>query len=276
MLKPILFNTDMIKAIMDGRKTVTRRLFKLKYRDDESGFQVVTTMSGKFVRVEKLSENGSAIFPDGSERFVNPPFSAGDILYVRETWCKGKVAYGEETDGRCVPFISQCPGEDDIIPKELAIREGIGIEDVVWKPSIFMPKEAARIFLRVKDVRVERLQAITDEDAIREGIVRMFDHLSDAEYAAWGNKAAKGMAKTDWPWNNYLWHGDFGKFGLGSRKSDAWQYQRSGYDSPRDSFSSLWNLTVNLKDWDTYGWDANPWVWVIEFERISKEEAGCV
>lgn len=263
-LKPILFNTDMVKALMEGRKTVTRRLFKLKYRDDESGFQVVTTMSGKFVRVEKLSENGSAIFPDGSERFVNPPFSAGDILYVRETWGVYCRNWWEATD-----FVYRADWQAQETPFGLT-------EPPKWRPSIHMPKEAARIFLRVKDVRVERLQAITDEDAIREGIVRMFDHLSDAEYAAWGNKAAKGMAKTDWPWNNYLWHGDFGKFGLGSRKSDAWQYQRSGYDSPRDSFSSLWNLTVNLKDWDTYGWDANPWVWVIEFERISKEEAGCV
>lgn len=266
MLKPILFNTDMVKALMEGRKTMTRRLVKNKdiinaWDCEADGTPVAWIDQG----------TGDSYAPTMPCRY-----QPGDILYVRETWCKGKVDYGEEPDGRCVPFISQCPGEDDFIPKELAIREGIGIEDVVWKPSIFMPKEAARIFLRVKDVRVERLQAITDEDAIREGIVRMFDHLSDAEYAAWGNKAAKGMAKTDWPWNNYLWHGDFGKFGLGSRKSDAWQYQRSGYDSPRDSFSSLWNLTVNLKDWDTYGWDANPWVWVIEFERISKEEAGCV
>lgn len=236
MLKPILFNTDMVKAIMDGRKTVTRRLFKLKYRDDESGFQVVTTMSGKFVRVEKLSENGSAIFPDGSERFVNPPFSAGDILYVRETWCKGKVDYGEEPDGRCVPFISQCPGEDDFIPKELAIREGIGIEDVVWKPSIFMPKEAARIFLRVKRVSVERLQ-----------------------------KCGEG------------WCIDIEKEGVKTPQDPILYVNDDRYHAAlRAEMKKLWDSTIKPSELDTYGWDANPWVWVIEFERISKEEAGCV
>ena len=82
----------------------------------------------------------------------------------------GKVAYGEEPDGRDVPFISQCPGEEDIILKEGAVREGIGIEDVVWKPSIFMPKEAARIFLRVTDVRVKRLQDISADECAMEGV----------------------------------------------------------------------------------------------------------
>lgn len=282
-MKPILFNTDMVQAIVDRRKTTTRRIANINTEiicnDETTNHEFELDNFGDTSQkptgfVCRKCGFGVAFphsrVPCGTSVF-RPRYWPGDILYVRETWCHGKVAYGEEPDGRNVPFISQCPGEDDIIHKEWAIREDIGMEDVVWHPSIHMPKEAARLFLRVSVVRLERLQEITDDDAIREGIVRMFDHLSDAEYSEWGNKTAKGMAKADWPWNNYLWHGDFGKYGLGNRKSDAWPYQRSGYDSPRDSFSSLWNLTVDLKDWDTYGWDANPWVWVIEFEMIEKE-----
>jgi hypothetical protein len=136
-----------------------------------------------------------------------------------------------------------------------------------------MPKEAARIFLRITDVRVERLQDITDEQAVKEGIVRMFDYLSKEEYERWAKGIGEFKSQSEQHWENYLWHGNFGQNGCGNKLSDAWKYQNSGYDSPRDSFSSLWNTTVPLKNWDRYGWDANPFCWVIEFERISKEEA---
>lgn len=262
-MKPILFNTEMVKALMEGRKTMTRRLVKNKdiinaWDCEADGTPVAWIDQG----------TGDSYAPTTPCRY-----QPGDILYVRETWTElcyvdpdGYTHYDQTL------YYYAADGTPDIT---LVDADGFELDDqrIRWKPSIHMPKEAARIFLRVKSVRVERLQAITDEDAIKEGIVRMFDHLSDTEYAAWANRAAIGKAKTDWGWNNYLWHGDFGSCGTGNRKSDAWPYQSSGYDAPRDSFSSLWNLTVDLKDWDTYGWDANPWVWVIEFERISKEEA---
>lgn len=285
MLKPILFNGEMVKAILDGRKTVTRRIANInteitcndqttnhKFELDNFG-DMAHTPTGFVCR-----KCGFGVaFPHsrvacGTSLF-RPRYWPGDLLYVRETWAKCPDLFGE-----FYQYIYRANYSEAQLSQEESAEETFSDFPacVRWKPSIHMPKEAARLFLRVTAVRLERLQEITDEDAIREGIVRMFDHLSDAEYAEWGNKTAKGMTKADWPWNNYLWHGDFGKFWLGNRKSDAWPYQRSGYDSPRDSFSSLWNLTVDLKDWGTCGWEANPWVWVIEFERISKEEAGCV
>lgn len=238
-IKPILFNTEMVRAILEGRKTVTRRVIKPQPKSP-----VVCSLG---VWQETIPcANGVRVFP--------PPYRPGDILYVRETW-----AFDTGDDG------------DEIGTGYFAYKaDDLHHPDCKWRPSIHMPKEAARIFLRVTDVRVERLQEITAEQAVQEGIVRMFDHLKDEEYNQWSARTAPGKKKSDWGWNNYLWHGDFGAYGMGNKLSDAWPYQMSGYEDPRGSFSSLWNLTVKLKDWPTYGWDANPCVWVIEFERCER------
>lgn len=187
MLKPILFNTDMVRAILDGRKTVTRRVIKPHFRPGEVGWQVITEKhSGKYVRIEYLDEW------ENETRYMSEPFRPGDILYVRETWAEMPYGYVYRAD--------------DERP------EGWDSEDR-WRPSIHMPKEAARIFLRVKSVRVDRLQNITDEDIEAEGM-------------------------------------EIGCY-----------------------FDELWNSTIKPADLETYGWEANPLVWVIEFERCEKEEA---
>lgn len=175
-IKPILFNTEMVRAILDGRKNCTRRVVKLP-----------KNMSGR--PVGKSGDIGF-MYPGGIKR---PPYQQGDILYVRETWCKGswmneKERYyykADDNDFHCV-----------------------------WHPSVHMPKEAARIWLKVTDVRVERLQDMTDDDAKAEGC---FDYTSTA---------------------------------LG--------------------FPDVWDSTIKKSDLDRYGWDANPWVWVIEFKRCEK------
>lgn len=245
---PILFNTDMVRAILDGRKTVTRRLVK-------------------FPKSIQLQDDGLyTLFAEGTcyenqhmeqiVGYLKPPYHPGDILYVRETWYRGlnrilyKANYSENekfyTNG-----------------KEIQIK---------WRPSIHMPKEAARIWLKVKDVRVERLQEITEEQAKAEGICRLYDDMSKEEYEKWARKVGKVETQEECSFKNYLWHGNFGEYGSGNRLSDAWEYQYSGYANAVGSFSSLWNTTVDIKDWDRYGWDANPWVWVIEFERCEKPE----
>lgn len=202
-MKPILFNTEMVKAILDGRKTQTRRLIKPRYRSDESGFQVITTRSGEFVRVEKIDDDECGIFVDGTERYVNPPYLIGDILYVRETWRRTGVAlrpYSYKAD------------EKSIIYK--------------WEPSIHMPKKIARIFLRVTNVRVERLQDMEWKDIAKEGVT------------------LKGLDNPQ-----------------------KWGQYRDWY-----AFQGLWDGTIKKKDIARYGWEANPWVWVIEFEKCDKPE----
>lgn len=140
---PILFNTDMVRAILDGRKTVTRRVIKPKSKN-ACGFYVTYRKSdGEFMGVYDYDEN--------EFQFDNPhtpPYQPGDVLYVRETWCKNPNY--EEYYFKTRPY-------------------GIAPYGLKWKPSIHMPKEIARIFLKVKDVHVERLQDITEEQAQAEG-----------------------------------------------------------------------------------------------------------
>lgn len=191
--KPILFNEKMVRAILEGRKTVTRRVYK----------------------------------------GIKEPYETGDILYVRETWCKGKIEAGEEPDGRDALYISQCTGEDDYIYKEFAVSHDIGMEDVKWKPAIHMRKEAARIFLKVMDVRAERLQDITNvqilsEGANREAITRYVNQMPE----------------------------------------ETKEYVDAAF---RFEFAELWDSTIKKNELDKYGWDANPMVYVVEFEKLEVE-----
>lgn len=194
-IKSILFNTEMVRAILDGQKTCTRRIVKGAIPDDAMwGYTMFTPKGCISCRGVYADEYG--------EKFFRLPYQQGDILYVRETWCKGfwmneKERYyykADDNDFHCV-----------------------------WHPSIHMPKEAARIWLKVKDVRVERLHDITGKSVLREGIN---SHVHpDADYFD-GNQ--------------------------------------------REVFAELWDSTIKKSDIDRYGWDANPLVWVIEFERCEK------
>ena len=202
-IKPILFNTEMVRAILDWRKDATRRIVKGFIPDDAVWGYTAFTPKGY------ISCRGT--FADGyGEKFFKLPCEPGDILYVRETWKKAPNGYYYYEDWQ----------RNDIA-------------DVTkWKPSIHMPKEAARIWLKVTDVRVERLQEITDEQAKREGI--QYDECP-----------------TGFTWK---------------QETDM----HNCYTTPIGAMQALWNSTIRKSDIDRYGWDANPWVWVIEFERCEK------
>lgn len=190
--KPILFNTEMVRAILDGRKTVTRRVVKNAPTQVDLKPYNADGMYG-------IISSNARVYP------FRPPYQIGDILYVRETW--------ERLIGHYIYRVDQKPGMKN---------------SGKWRPSIHMPKEAARIFLRVTDVHVERLQDIQERgkySAQQEGFINDIDLNS-------------GTGK-----------------------------------SAKRQFSDLWDSTIKPADRDRYGWDANPWVWVIEFERISKEES---
>lgn len=209
-MKPILFNTEMVRAILAGRKTATRRVIKPQPDEHlttgESALELLAVVCG--------------------------PYHPGDILYVRETWAKvGDKAYGYKAD--------------DIwsVPR--------------WRPSIHMPREAARIFLRVTDVRVERLQDITDEQALAEGVPEDDDYpLENPVYCP--KCKGEGILGAVHP------------VSLGYMDIDC-----PYCNTPPKRFSNLWDSTLKPTDCALYGWDANPWVWVIEFERIKKEDIPC-
>lgn len=198
-IKPILFNTEMVRAILDGRKTCTRRLVKPQPGEKHTftlGFVIDSTEK------KKVGCFGFGIDEyGGSIQYAKLPYQPGDTLYVRETWCEG---YEEGT------YIYRA---DDKLANLPIFKES---SKLIYHPSIHMPKEAARIWLKVTDVRVERLQDMTDDDAEAEGC---FDYTSTA---------------------------------LG--------------------FFYVWDSTIKKSDIDRYGWDANPYVWVIEFERCEKPE----
>jgi hypothetical protein len=180
--KPILFNTEMVRAILEGRKTQTRRKIKLqlqapceiRMREDEP-------FRGQWqLFCENPMLNQAMNSPWGMT--VEAPFKMGDILWVRETWARSMA-------GTYLYRASDTP---------LLIDR--------WHPSIHMPREAARLFLRVTDVQAERLQWCGNAQAKQEGCFCC------------------------------------------------------------SQFAKLWDETLKPSDRDTYGWAADPWVWVISFQ----------
>ena len=214
MIKPILFNTEMVQAIMDGRKTVTRRIVKFP-----------EGMAGRLP--ENQTEEPILFYPCGIK---HPPYQTGDVMYVRETWCQSHDGYHYRADGEDI-CVSNLSGGKDYICKSDGLR---------WRPSLHMPREAARIFLKVKSVRAERLNVMTEKDALSEGVAR--HGLYNEQCYAGG-----------------CYNGDF-------------ETSCKVCEVPINGFEKLWNSTIKPADLYRYGWDANPWVWVIEFERAEKPE----
>ena len=147
---PVLFNTEMVRAILDGRKTVTRRVVKP---------QMDVCPSCRHIHADYIYDRnaGNIYCASCGEPFhpeIKPLYQTGDILYVRESWRKG---YEEGT------YIYKA---DDKLTELPTFKES---SKLIYRPSIHMPKEAARIWLKVTDVRVERLHDITEEQAMKEG-----------------------------------------------------------------------------------------------------------
>lgn len=207
-IKPILFNTEMVRAILDGRKSCTRRIVKPQWEE---------CPNCKYVHNEYIYDNlaenvycASCGYPLVPER--RAPYQPGDTMYVRETWMDyaGLTMYKADCDKYRL--------------------ESLNIAGFGWHPSIHMPKEAARIWLKVTDVRIERLHNITEDGAKAEGAIdnRGFIHSPENEY--------------------------------------------DRIHTAREHFIKIWNSTIKKSDLDRYGWDANPYVWVISFERCEKPE----
>lgn len=214
-IKPILFNTEMVRAILDGRKSCTRRLVKTR-RKDACGFYVTKKADGTFSGIYEYDENESMF-----DNPLMPPYQPGDILYIRETWSEG---YEDGT------YIYKA---DDKLADLPTFKES---SKLIYHPSIHMPKEAARIWLKVTDVRVERLQDITPKDAESEGVGNLF--YEDIGYSE----------------KNYGTEVD------------------PEYGIAKEQFAWLWESTIKKSDLDRYDWDANPYVWVISFEWCEKPE----
>ena len=234
-IKPILMNTEMVRAILDGRKTCTRRLIKPQWEECPT----CKYIHNEYI-YDKLAKNvycARCGYPLDPER--RSPYEPGDILYVRETW----DCYPEYED-EDAPGIYCYKADGDLRPERY--------REMGWLSPIHMPKEAARIWLKVTDVRVERLQDITEDGAKAEGMPDSLDYPVDKAYCP----LCKGEGII----------GTVDVHSLGHMDVDC-----PYCDSYRKRFENLWN-SINQKCLDCYGWDANPWVWVIEFERCEKPQ----
>lgn len=202
--KPILFSTEMVKAILDDRKTATRRVVKLDLGladtdKNDKNYLMIPDEYGDFHSIEDFRK-----------------YKTGDILWVRETFCEVPYEY------ECVPI----DGGHITMPR-IAYRADSEVDYTgIWKPSIFMPKAAARIFLKVTaDSRFERLQEITEEEAKKEGCFTFEEKIS--------NENLKNSTAFDL--------------------------------TAKDAFKELWD-SLNAKR--GYPYKSNPWVEVVEFERV--------
>ena len=211
-IKPILFNTEMVRAILDGRKSCTRRLVKF--------------LPGENPRWTGYIKDGLMLYNGKNEPCIRKAsYQPGDILYVRETWGEG---YEEGT------YIYRASDKLAGLP---TFKES---SKLIYHPSIHMPKEAARIWLKIMNVRVERLQEMKPVDVIKEGAYPdCWDCLNT--YGESGSQCCYGTEE-----------------------------QCSQCDEVMMEWEKLWTSTIKKSDLDCYGWDANPWVWVIEFERCEK------
>lgn len=223
-IKPILFNTEMVRANLEGRKSCTRRIVKPQQLIGMLPDKCKNGAPEEFLKEKKLMFKPYCDMTDAELIMTayKAPYQPGDILYVRESVWQ-KTGHYLDVDGETKAVWCN---EFKYVASDEKPETGWNYS---WakRPSIHMPKEAARIWLKVTDVRVERLQEITEVGIQKEGV-----EVDPKECA--------------------------GKFDFISELFLL--------------FQRLWDSTINKSDLDRYGWNASPWVWVIEFERCEKPE----
>lgn len=228
--RPILFSGAMVRALLDGSKTQTRRAVKLQVQHDDSlvgGWKIVH----KRVTQALLTFNQLGGKPLGSDAAICPYGQPGDRLWVRETWLEdpeddGTWAYTQYVGCKGSP-LSDIPRKFQK-PEHCIYREGWDGSDLRWRPSIHMPRWASRILLEIVSVRVERLQDISEADCWAEGIEALDGLLDDLAII----HLAKRMGRS--------------------------------FEDAAPTYAALWE-SIN----GAGSWDANPWVWVVEFKRVT-------
>ncbi len=244
----MIFNSEMVRAILDGRKTQTRRIMKVQPESNQLGLLLITDSTkhsdiGKYHWAES-NATGNHV---RSKLFSSPFGAVGERIWVRETWAtlgnedgcyvdwEDNLCKGDERSAARIYRASceQRPGDYGLwsIPDDAYWKPHTKEHkfEGAWRPSIHMPRWASRILLEITDVRVERLNAISEEDARAEGII-------DGGCLNCGEPEPCGCANPE---------------------PDA-----------TDAFAYLWQSIYGQESWN-----ANPWVWVIEFKRVEGGES---
>ncbi len=218
--KPILFNTPMVNAILAGEKTETRRIMKPQPKEAAGDIRFV---DGKYKQYLG--------YPLGHDVPLSPYGRAGGLMWVRETWAA--LPHFDKIKPRDIPTFAEIiyrqQGENHMISK--------------WRPSIFMPKWCARLWLEITDVRIEPLHEITDVGAIDEGVLQL---------------------NGDWVLNNFP---DYAKSFREYKALNNPDIAPPLGITPREKFKALWDQ-INLKR--GFGWASNPWVFVVSFKPCKK------
>jgi len=229
--KPIIFNGEMVNAILDGRKTMTRRV--MKPQPFPLGTQTITKIchdeGGGYYQTWSNDEGSYRPLVDGC-----PYGIPGEELWVRETW-----AVNHHYDGLSPKMVSVAMGGDYAHCIDYRSNDKKKDWSGRWRPSIHMPRWASRIQLRITDVRVERVQDISMKEVLDEGV-----HIPMT-------KEGKILERVS------------GKF-LPSDYRDVNNYTHEGYIKAQ--FASLWD---SINHGLGYGWDTNCWVWIVEFEVVN-------
>lgn len=232
--RPILMAGAMVRAVLAGTKTVTRRLVKLP---DGVEFDGRCNPDGRggwtAVRASTQSE------PTGTRMIECHVGQLGDRLYVRETWAEMSPGRKMTRIAYRADMIAQNPTTRltrDLVPWALDDSGHVGYSVDRWRPSIHMPRRAARLFLDVVSVRVEQLQDITEEDAMAEGIQRFDGKRNEVR---------------------------FGSCDLSERdRCRDWNHLPR---SPTAAFIALWDSLAT----ESTRWCKNPWIWRVEFARAN-------
>lgn len=230
--RPILFKDEMVRAILEGRKTQTRRVVKVEIPPEATE---VFYWDDPGLNLNNRKRHGLYCeTPRGLVFLCTSPYGqVGDRLWVREAWCQkcdeGWLVYNDEgnLDPSCYWYRADGVQVSKCDPDGFTVYCKDGSEASPWISSIFMPREASRITLEITGVRVERVQDISHGDALAEGVTK----IRDACYVV------KGF--------------DYDTVGL-------------CHNCPTTAFAKLWD-SINTGD---KSWAANPWVWVVEFERV--------
>ena len=225
--RPILFNAPMVRAILDGRKTQARRLAPitdLNIKTHSDGFVTWGVSFTKTINGSLGSYSGGRVSVDQASRIIASQFCQygrpGDRLWVRETWAR------DDEDG-AVMFRADCGFGGDADDWQRCIDDGA--PRYRWRPSIHMPRNLSRILLEIVSVRVERLNDISEADAIAEGVERVVVGTG---------------------WRRYC-------------DPDSEEAGVPPCGDARHSFRSLWWFINGEESWNT-----NPWVWVVEFKLV--------